>query len=38
MAILTEENYVSKAENVIKRVKDKFAQSEKKEKVRKMIN
>ena len=29
MAILTEENYVSKAENVIKRVKDKFAQSEK---------
>lgn len=32
MAILTEENYVSKAENVIKRVKDKFAQSEKKRK------
>lgn len=32
MTILTEENYVSKAENVIKRVKDKFAQSEKKRK------
>lgn len=32
MAILTEENYVSKAENVIKRVKEKFAQSEKKRK------